>query len=558
MKKGFLKIMLMFLTLTTAVYGQSQESMIIEKTDGTTVEFDINDIKQMYFFKEKISDFGQVADAVDLGLSVDWASWNLGASSIGEYGGLYGWADPTGQLTSKNLSDYPSSTPPTDICGTDYDIAHVVWGEDWRLPSADEISELKEKCKWYIEPMNGKTCIKVVGPNGNHIILPLGGSRSGTEVQELDEIGRFISGTLYQDDNRYAHGLKITQESYGMIGFNRALGCSVRPVRSKADVPPANIIYREPHTEWGATMQETKNYMSGYELLQETTSQLAYAGKDKETLIVYMYDGGNLVTAGVFIEPSKTTLSEIGNQLINNYYVSLGEKENVSLYVSSDGKTLVSVQLDSDMGVYVVQYYDYEWFVGKDDSETIFEEPYVVWGTSRTVVKSQMAELGYVLDQESNQASEYYLLIYGGKHKEMMTACFFDDQKCLDQVYQAFYASTVAIDEIRNYLTSNLLYEYFGSNNANTQHYYLSKDGKTIAIVESDTLSNGQEVVYVTYISSASIAGARQISSAKSLQSISVDGASLKKLPEMQMDIYLKFIVNQVKKHNAQIQHFLK
>lgn len=34
---------------------------------------------------------------VDLGLSVKWAAYNVGASSPEEYGGLYGWADPTGE-----------------------------------------------------------------------------------------------------------------------------------------------------------------------------------------------------------------------------------------------------------------------------------------------------------------------------------------------------------------------------------------------------------------------------------------------------------------------------
>ena len=48
---------------------------------------------------------------VDLGLSVKWAAYNVGASSPEEYGGLYGWADPTGEKKATNSNDSLSSTP---------------------------------------------------------------------------------------------------------------------------------------------------------------------------------------------------------------------------------------------------------------------------------------------------------------------------------------------------------------------------------------------------------------------------------------------------------------
>ena len=43
---------------------------------------------------------GAAAEAVDLGLSVRWAACNMGASAPHEAGGLYGWADPTGQAVT--------------------------------------------------------------------------------------------------------------------------------------------------------------------------------------------------------------------------------------------------------------------------------------------------------------------------------------------------------------------------------------------------------------------------------------------------------------------------
>ena len=55
---------------------------------------------------------GTVGTAVDLGLSVKWADHNVGAKTISDYGGLYGWADPTGKKTSANDDYYPYETRP--------------------------------------------------------------------------------------------------------------------------------------------------------------------------------------------------------------------------------------------------------------------------------------------------------------------------------------------------------------------------------------------------------------------------------------------------------------
>lgn len=74
---------------------------------------------------EEVTVGGEVADAVDLGLSVKWASHNLGASSPEEDGGLYGWGDPTGNRIDKYV---PAAIYDKNISGTKYDIARVHWG----------------------------------------------------------------------------------------------------------------------------------------------------------------------------------------------------------------------------------------------------------------------------------------------------------------------------------------------------------------------------------------------------------------------------------------------
>ena len=78
------------------------------------------------FVLPEMEEGGTGVYAVDLGLSVKWASWNVGASKVDDYGGLYGMADPTGNLTSTNSSDYFYNGE--SVCGTSNDIATQLWG----------------------------------------------------------------------------------------------------------------------------------------------------------------------------------------------------------------------------------------------------------------------------------------------------------------------------------------------------------------------------------------------------------------------------------------------
>ena len=113
-----------------------------------------------------------VADMVDLGLSVKWASWNMGAVSPADYGGYYCWDDPQG----KGISNFVKLE---NISGTEYDIAHVQWGDLWRMPSEIEWQELQTECTWTYEENyenSGVNGMKVTGNNGNFIFLPLGGN----------------------------------------------------------------------------------------------------------------------------------------------------------------------------------------------------------------------------------------------------------------------------------------------------------------------------------------------------------------------------------------------
>ncbi len=144
---------------------------------------------------ELADDFGRVADAIDLGLSVKWSSWNLGASSVYEDGGLYGGGDPTGKVTYFGKSSEYHWVNGESINGTQYDIATQKWGEDWRLPTMEELRELRDKCTWEfgltIEGLKG---VRATGPNGNSIFIPCRGTRHGTTNVDHGYIASIWSG----------------------------------------------------------------------------------------------------------------------------------------------------------------------------------------------------------------------------------------------------------------------------------------------------------------------------------------------------------------------------
>lgn len=115
---------------------------------------------------------------VDLGLSVLWADMNIGAALPSQGGTLFGYGDVSGEMRSEDESDYPSIA----ITGTKYDIAKFQWGNGWRMPTAEELEELSERCKWTPANLNGVRGNLVTGPSGNSIFMPYAGSRIGVSV----------------------------------------------------------------------------------------------------------------------------------------------------------------------------------------------------------------------------------------------------------------------------------------------------------------------------------------------------------------------------------------
>lgn len=188
--------------------------------------------------------YSQTPEAIDLGLSVEWAATNIDASSPEDFGGYYGWADPTGLETTMDVLDksrnwvsdlYGGPEPPSEISGTELDLAHVRLGNGWRLPTLEELQELTA-CQHEWTKRNGVNGYEFTGKNGNKLFIPAGGARNGETVRYAGTVGYYWTGTLGTDlsfHKQRAHRLYIGAEGLNHNPAIRYSGYAIRPVRDK-------------------------------------------------------------------------------------------------------------------------------------------------------------------------------------------------------------------------------------------------------------------------------------------------------------------------------------
>lgn len=194
-----------------------------------------------------------VASKIDLGLSVKWASHNVGASDPGEYGEYYAWGE------IKEKEDYTwgnykwcfgSKETLAKYCLNDYygiydgkrelepedDVAHVKWGGGWRMPTRDEMEELYNECSWewewfrLIGPNGGSCGYRVTGPNGNSIFLPAAGYRNNYGLSNVGLYGLYWSSSLlFGGPDAYGFCFSSNNNNVNN-GSERYEGKTIRPV----------------------------------------------------------------------------------------------------------------------------------------------------------------------------------------------------------------------------------------------------------------------------------------------------------------------------------------
>ena len=217
-------------SLTDSWEAGCQYTYPITITTSTATEDDSTD--NIYYPTTNYNGYA----AVDLGLSVKWATMNVGAESPEDYGNYYAWGEieTKDEYTKNNSVTY--GVDMDDISGNaEYDAATANWGSSWRIPTYDEIEELSDNCSWTWTTYNSVYGYFVTGTNGNSIFLPASGIRSGSSLFGAGTGGYYWSSTSdddYNDEYNYAIGLYLYEDivGYGWGYGNRSEGHSVRPV----------------------------------------------------------------------------------------------------------------------------------------------------------------------------------------------------------------------------------------------------------------------------------------------------------------------------------------
>lgn len=146
-----------------ALPAGSYSNVMIEVTgaDGTVYMHKFGpqrriEISQSRMAAESLSATFCTRGYVDLGLSVLWATCNVGAATAVDYGDCFAWGETQGYFSGKTMFEWDNyslnsrynGTDGKSVLSSDDDAAHVNWRGGWRMPTETEMKELKENCYW--------------------------------------------------------------------------------------------------------------------------------------------------------------------------------------------------------------------------------------------------------------------------------------------------------------------------------------------------------------------------------------------------------------------------
>lgn len=207
--------------------------------------------------KESKPNVGEEYEYVDLGLSVYWASKNLGANKPEDTGSYYAWGETS---PKSSFNEYNSSTYGYHISNygskveddenyyslfSEFDAATKKLGSEWSIPTITQWKELWDKCNFEMIYDSNKQLkgIKAIGVNKNYIYLPVTGAKY---LLYSENEGCYWSkyGDI-REPYKYALGISFPSR-YGIYSFNdcayfRYMGLPIRPVKKK-DVTQVNTI----------------------------------------------------------------------------------------------------------------------------------------------------------------------------------------------------------------------------------------------------------------------------------------------------------------------------
>lgn len=206
---------------------------------------------------------------VDLGLSVKWATCNIGAEDVNEAGNYYMWGD----LVDRKADGYTSSSYPyitksyvqekdengqpkfdettgepimTEVWGYEdlgenisgselYDVARKEWGATWRIPTSEEVQELLLNCVGVQTKHKSTNGVKFTSKiNGAEIFIPSAGYYlGGAELMGFNSVGCYwtATNTMIEEGMDANTAFYLMLSSGGTNSLRKTNYHSVHPIR---------------------------------------------------------------------------------------------------------------------------------------------------------------------------------------------------------------------------------------------------------------------------------------------------------------------------------------
>ena len=172
-------------------------------------------------------------ECVDLGLpsGLKWATHNIGADNPYQLGDYFAWGETNPKSDYSEANSQTNGLPLTNISGDiNYDAAAAIWGASWRIPTREEMEELRDNCTWEWITDGETPGFKVTGSNGKHIFLPASGFVFVTTPYFVEQYGYYWTSVSGTDNYLGAFSMCFASETIDVAWYFRYAGLTIRPV----------------------------------------------------------------------------------------------------------------------------------------------------------------------------------------------------------------------------------------------------------------------------------------------------------------------------------------
>lgn len=184
-------------------------------------------------------DENEYQNSVDMGTSVRWYKYNLGATTETEPGDYFQWSitAPSDYHGSVNMINRYSED---GTLSAQYDAASVILEKGWRMPTPEEMQSLENACDVEFTSENGVNGLEFKSKTtGNTLFFPAAGYMTKTLFTEKEMKNEGVAGyywtSYYSKEDGKAKRYEFSASSNGLKNASVMDGCFIRPVKLKGE-----------------------------------------------------------------------------------------------------------------------------------------------------------------------------------------------------------------------------------------------------------------------------------------------------------------------------------